>query len=220
MKNANSINVVILAFLILSAFKVNAQVFPDSSLINKEYSSLEEALKEPEKVYRLNLSNQNLKLPSDSIWAKFQNLEYLNLKNDHLKNIPVGLSYLKNLKVLDLSGNDFKRLPQAFSNLENLEEIYLNDERNIELDESLLVLKDLPNLRIVHLENDNLKSFPKSLLYFDNLEILYLNNNSFKKTPVEIQGLKSLKYIDLHDNKYRLDIQSLQNPGFGPQLRF
>lgn len=220
MKNPYGINVVTFAFVLLSAFKVNAQVPPDSSMIKKEYSNLEEALKEPEKVYRLNLSNQNLKLPSDSTWAKFENLEYLNLKDDHLKNIPAGLGYLKKLKVLDLSGNDFKLLPQSLSKLENLEEIYLNDEKNIKLEKSLLVLKDLPNLRILHLEKDNLKSIPKSLLYFNNLEQLYLNNNRFKKVPIEVQGLKNLKYMDLHGNKFRLDHQNIHINGFGPKIRF
>lgn len=208
------------AFILLSAFKVNAQVIPDSSMIKKEYSSLEEALKEPDKVYRLNLSNQNLKLPADSVWAKFQNLEYLSLKNNHLKNVPIGLSYLNKLKVLDLSSNDFKLLPQSLSKLENMEEIYLNDEKNIELEKSLLVLKDLPNLRILHLEKDNLKSIPESLLYFNNLEQLYLNNNRFKKLPTEVQGLKNLKFMDLHGNKFRLDRQNIHLNGFGPKIRF
>ncbi len=220
MKNSYRISAVISVFILLSTFKVNAQVFSDSSMIKKEYISLEEALKEPEKVYRLNLSNQDLKLPPDSVWAKFKNLEYLNLRNNHLKNIPIGLSYLNKLKVLDLSSNDFKLLPQSLSKLENIEEIYLNDEKNIELEKSLLVLKDLPGLKILHLEKDNLKTIPKSLLYFNNLEQLYLNNNRFKKLPIEVQGLKNLKYMDLHGNKFRLDHQNIHINGFGPKIRF
>jgi len=164
---------VILAFLILSAYNVNAQVALDSSMIKKEYSNLEEALKEPENVFRLNLSNQNFKMPSDSIWMKFINLEYLSLKNDHLKVIPLGLGNLKKLSVLDLSGNDFQVLPPSFSNLENLTELFLNDEKKIDFNTSLMIISKLPNLRILHLENDNLKSMPQMKIDFLFLQLFY-----------------------------------------------
>nr|MBK9653711.1 leucine-rich repeat domain-containing protein [Bacteroidota bacterium] len=211
---------VILAFLILSASKVNAQVTLDSSMIKKEYSNLEEALKEPENVFRLNLSNQNFKMPSDSIWMKFINLEYLSLKNDHLKVIPLGLGNLKKLSVLDLSGNDFQVLPPSFSNLENLTELFLNDEKKIDFNTSLMIISKLPNLRILHLENDNLKSMPQSLLSFSHLEKLYLNNNKFKQTPLEVVGLKNLKYLDLHDNKFRLINPNMPQQGLGMKINF
>jgi len=221
MSNPYKINLIICALLVLAAFKVNAQTAVDSSMIKKEYLNFEAALKTPEKVYRLNLSNQIFKMPSDSIWARFVNLEYLSLKNDHLTNLPVGIGNLKKLKVLDLSGNDFKILPQSFSSLENLTEIYLNDEKKMDIDKSLGVIKNLPNLRILHLENDNLKEIPKNLLQFKHLEILYLNNNKFKVPPIiDLKILKNLNYIDLHDNRYRINYENYQNQGFGPKIRF
>ena len=64
-----------------------AQNSIDSTQIKKEYTNIENALKNPEKVYRLNLSNQNISVKSVD-WIKFSNLEYLNLSNDHLKTIP------------------------------------------------------------------------------------------------------------------------------------
>jgi Leucine-rich repeat (LRR) protein len=221
MSNPYKTNLIIFAFLVITAFNVNAQITVDSLLIKKEYSNFEEALKTPEKVYRLNLSNQKFKMPSDSIWARFSNLEYLNLKNNHLTNLPAGIGNLKSLRVLDLSSNDFKILPQSFSSLENLTEIYLNDEKKMDIDKSLLVIENLPNLRILHLENDDLKEIPKNLLHLRHLEILYLNNNKFKQPPViDLKILKNLNYIDLHDNKFRLNNQDFQNQGFGPKIRF
>jgi Leucine-rich repeat (LRR) protein len=65
-------------------------------------------------------------------WSKFINLEYLSLKNDHLKEIQVVLK-IKTLKSIDLSGNDFAILPSDFSNLKLLEEIRLNDESRMDL---------------------------------------------------------------------------------------
>jgi Leucine-rich repeat (LRR) protein len=220
MSSLFKLNFFIFSFFVLSVCEVNAQVSTDSSIIKKEYSNLEEALKAPEKVYRLNLNNQKFKMPSDSIWSKFINLEYLSLKNDHLKKIPGGLGRLKKLRVLDLSGNDFKILPQSLSSLENLTELFLNDEKEMDFNKSIGVIDNLPNLRILHLENDNLKNIPKDVLHLRQLEKLYMNNNKFKEIPKEIYGLKNLKYLDLHDNKYIFKNQFLPNQGFGVKINF
>jgi Leucine-rich repeat (LRR) protein len=46
-------------------------------------------------------------------------LEYLSLKDDHLKELPKELFTKK--KTMDLSGNDFTVLPKDFSKLKTLE---------------------------------------------------------------------------------------------------
>ena len=114
-----------------------AQSTLDSIQFNKEFTSLSEALKNPENVYRLNLSNQKLEF-SDTIWSKFTNLKYLSLKNDHLENIPAEIGDLKNMEILDLSGNDFKVLPSTFTNLTSLQELFLNDDKNLQLEKTSL----------------------------------------------------------------------------------
>lgn len=196
-----------------------AQIAVDSSQINKEYTSISEALKNPEQVYRLNLSNQNIAIPKDA-WPKLVNLEYLSFKNDHLKEIPKEIGFLKNLKILDLSGNDFTTLPKSFSKLTNLQELYLNDEKNFVLEKSLNVLNPLPNLKILHLENDNLKKLPKNFSKLDHLETLFLNNNSFTEIPTEIKGINTLKFVDLHDNKLKSNYQNAEAEGFGYKIKF
>ena len=215
MKSLVKINILIGVLFIALLYEMNAQITSGSSGINKEYYDLGEALKNPNNVYRLNLSNQNFNALSDSVWGKFENLEYLSLKNDHLKEIPSGIGNLKNLKILDLSNNDFKVLPQSFSRLENLREIYLNDEKEMDIDQSLRAIKDLPYLKILHLENDNLKSIPQGLLQFTQLETLYLNNNSFNEIPMELKNLKNLNYIDFHDNKFKFNSQDFPLPFLG-----
>ena len=64
-------------FFALSIMGVKGQTPIDSSLLKKEYSNIDEALKTPENVFRLNLSNQKINF-SDTIWAKFPNLQYLS----------------------------------------------------------------------------------------------------------------------------------------------
>uniref|UniRef100_UPI00375205FD leucine-rich repeat domain-containing protein n=1 Tax=Flavobacterium sp. TaxID=239 RepID=UPI00375205FD len=175
-------------------------------------------LKNPEKVYRLNLGNQEISL-SDNDWSKFINLEYLSLQNDHLTEIPLAITNLKTLKTLDISGNDFKTLPIEFEKLVNLEELYLNNEKNINLPKTLAVLAQLPNLKTLHLENDNLSKLPAEILAFKNLENLYLNHNKLKQIP-QVQTLDHLKYLDLNDNKIEPKLQDMKNLNFGFKINF
>ena len=224
MKSLVKIYTLIGLLFVVSLHELYAQVSSDSIVVNKEYKNLEDALRNPNRVYRLNLSNQSLNPYSDSIWSKFTNLEYLSLKNNHLKEIPAGIGELKNLKILDLSNNDFRVLPTSFSRLENLKEIYLNDEKAMDINQSLGTIKDLPKLKILHLENDNLESIPKSLLYLTHLEALYLNNNRLNKLPIELKELKKLNFVDLHDNPIRqtrtLEEWQSHHQGSGIVLRF
>ena len=52
-----------------------------------EYNNLEEALKNPNKVYRLNLGNQK-NLPKKFDLSVFKNLEFLSFENNNLEEIP------------------------------------------------------------------------------------------------------------------------------------
>jgi Leucine-rich repeat (LRR) protein len=54
----------------------------------------------------------------------------------------------------------------------------------------------------------------------NQIEVLYLNNNNFKQLPVDLKELKNLKYLDIHDNKSKFDIQELQRQGFGFKINF
>lgn len=216
MKTTTAVFAIVCAFFLKD---VNAQTNSDSTQFKTEYTNLDEALKNPNQVYRLNLGNQKINI-ADSVWQQFTNLEYLSLKNDHLKQIPKGIGLLKNLKTLDLSGNDFKILPASFMGLKNLQELYLNDEKNFKLNRNIERLGKLPSLKSLHLENDNLKILPRNFYRLGRLESLFLNNNSFNKVPIEIKGLRNLKYLDFHDNNYKPNFNQLENNGFGIKINF
>ena len=177
----------------------------------KKFTNIKEALVNPEKVIYLDLSNQTEGL-STIDFSRFENLQYLNLKNDHLTKIPEGIYSIKSLKTLDLSGNDFDKLPNEFSKLENLEEVYLNDEAKINLPETLQVLSLLPKLKRLHLENDNIIILPKEILRFKNLEYLYLNDNKLKSVP-KIQKLDHLRILDLKNNNIKPELQDMKKIG-------
>ncbi len=183
----------------IQVLKINAQNI-DSSKIEKNYTNLEDALKNPEKVYRLDLSNQFINKTQYESFSKFKNLVFLSLKNDHLKEIPNTIYSLTNLRILDLSGNDFRFLSKDIKKLKKLEEIYLNDEPYADVNQELSVLGKLPKLRILHLENDKIGVLPKNLNSLKHLEKLYLNDNEFKELPNSLTKNKNLIYIDMKNN--------------------
>jgi Leucine-rich repeat (LRR) protein len=196
-----------------------AQTPVDTNQAKIEYTSMEEALKNPEKVYRLNLSNQSVFLPKDA-WSKFINLEYLSFRNDHLSQLPEEIGKLKNLKVLDLSGNDFKTLPTSFKQLTKLQILYLNNEKNFDLSKNLALIKDLPNLKSIYLENNALTALPKKFFQLQQVENVFLNENNFREIPREMKRLKNLKFIDFHDNKQLVIPPGFQPSGFGFKINF
>ena len=65
-----------------------------------EEKNIQEALLHPEKVIRLDLSNQNISTEKID-FSRFVNLEYLSLENDHLQELPKGIGSLKKLKTLN-----------------------------------------------------------------------------------------------------------------------
>ena len=75
-------------FVILNFFTIE---FVKAQVNEKEYTSIEDALKEPNKVHRLNLSNQKNHDYFKDL-SKFKNLEYLNLRNTEIK-APEDLRY-------------------------------------------------------------------------------------------------------------------------------
>ncbi len=72
-------------------FSFSQITFPDSTFI---YTNLEEALKEPEKVYNLDLSKKKLnEFPMEIL--KFTNLRSLKLYKNRIDSIPDEISQLK-----------------------------------------------------------------------------------------------------------------------------
>ncbi len=209
---------ILIGLLVLTQSIIAQNQFTQNT-VQKEFNNLKEALKNPKEVVFLNLSNQTEVVPN-SVWAQFINLEYLSLKNDHLKTIPTELTTLKKLKVLDLSGNDFQTLPVEFIKLENLEELYLNDETNMNLPKTLEILSKLPKLKSLHLENDQLEQLPENLKNLEHLEFLYLNQNKFLEVPKQIGGLQHLQYLDLNNNPIKPELQDVKNLNFGFKIKF
>jgi Leucine-rich repeat (LRR) protein len=113
----------VIALAQIQAHKVFAQeiaLLDSAALVQKkEFTSLEEALKNPSTVYRLDLSYSGLAdFPMEIL--QFSNLQSLNLSNNGMMAIPGDIAKLTKLQRLNLATNGLKRLPAELSALKHL----------------------------------------------------------------------------------------------------
>jgi Leucine-rich repeat (LRR) protein len=101
-------------------FAQEASLLDSAALIQKkEFTSLDEALKNPSSVYRLDLSFSGLsEFPREVL--QFPNLQSLNLSNNGIVEIPADLAKLSKLQRLNLATNGIKRFPAEISSLKHL----------------------------------------------------------------------------------------------------
>lgn len=134
------------------------------------YTNLEEALKNPEKVIKLELRRSKLRsFPMDIL--KFTNLQYLDLSKNSIKELPIEIGQLKNLQYFAISKNDLEEFPPQIGDLTNL--YYLNANQN------------------------ELTSIPPAIGKLVKLKNLDLWSNNIDKFPEELKNLKSLLVFDL-----------------------
>lgn len=205
------------------------------------YHSLSKALRNADKVYRLNLSNKELtEFPIEIL--KLKELRYLILDSNQITNIPFQINELKKLKYLSLSNNNIQEvpsslgdlidlrflyldynkitvLPSGFFKLANLEELFINNNKLVEIPPGIKVLREL---EILFASNNLFENIPDEIGYLYNLERLSFSNNHIKDLPehfYELTNLKTLflsyndlKKIDTRINKLnKLETLALEN---------
>ena len=162
---------------------------PDDN--GKTYTSLTEALQEPEKVYRLKLTKlaNRDSLPEELF--QLTELRELTVKGCRLCVVNQNIDKLTKLEDLNLDKNKLLRLPESIGNLKNLK--YLCISRNI--------IETLPN------SISNLKQ----LTYIDAWDNpLYILPESIKALQKSLQTL-DLRQIPLTKTEYKAMQELLPN---------
>ena len=118
----------------------------------------------------------------------FGGLGTLDLHNNHLKVLPIGLRRLERLTTLNLSKN----------HLEN---------------ESVSIISQIQSLRELHLANNNIRgTLAIELCNLTNLEVLDLHNNSIETISIILKESCSLRAINIAGNRLEtLPFDSLSN---------
>ena len=178
--------------MILIGMSVKAQPLSEEALKRQPvFTSLEEALKNPESVYRLKLKIKADSLPEEVFQltnlqeftatrcklnvlnqniGKLTHLEYLNVMGNRLVRLPETLGNLVNLKTLVICRNLIEALPESIGNLKKLTYIdawenplYVFPESITELQNTLKVI----DLRQIDLHNDELDKMEAQLPHTD-----------------------------------------------------
>jgi leucine-rich repeat protein SHOC2 len=165
-----------LLVLIFSASLSQAQPIDPSALDSmKTYTSLESALKNPDQVYKLKLSKQDLtEFPMEIL--KFKNLMALDLSRNKIKVIPDEIGNLKHLRILNLSRNKIHDIPTSIGQLTELRALIMNQ--------------------------NEIEVIPKEIGKLVNLEYLDLWDNNLFIIPDELKNLKALKELDLRNIQF------------------
>lgn len=167
------IQIVFLLFCSLSFHKALAQSqLLDSLTLDTltAFTSLEEALKDPDKVIKLELRRNKLKAFPREIF-KFKNLQYLDLSKNSISEIPAEIAQLTDLQYFSISRNGLETLPPQIGDCVNL--YYLNANQN-ELTSLPPQIGKLENLRNLDLWSNNIENFPEDLRKLKNLKLLDL----------------------------------------------
>ena len=123
------------------------------------YTDLQTALKNPEKVVKLELRKQKFKTFPPEIW-QFPNLQYLDLSKNQITEVPDSISKLKNLQVLHLSRNKIEFLPREIGDLTNLMILDINQNELTSIPPQIGKLK---KLKYLDLWSNNISIFPEEL---------------------------------------------------------
>lgn len=98
----------------------------------KWYYDINEALKDPENVYKLSLEGKKLKaLPAEL--SKLPHIQVLNLNNNKFKELPPEIGDLRHLQHLYIYNNRLRAVPKQLKDLRHLESLYLGKNRLVEV---------------------------------------------------------------------------------------
>ncbi|MBA3682693.1 MAG: leucine-rich repeat domain-containing protein [Bacteroidetes bacterium] len=138
----------------------------------EEFTDLDSARRNPDKVVKLSLRKKKYKdFPMQIL--KFKNLQYLDLSKNSLKELPDSITTLKKLQYLIVSKNSLEALPNTIGGLTNLK--YINVNQN-EIGRIPYSFGQLENLEIADLWSNNLEYFPETLKNLQKLKAMDLRN--------------------------------------------
>lgn len=162
------------------------------------YTSLEEALKNPDTAVKLDLSNNGMRTLPPEI-GRLRNLQYLNISRNQLAELPREIGLLNKLQVLNVSGNQLDQLPTEVGNLANVKQLLISQN----------FLKRLPpeigrlsKLEYLEANENRLTQIPAAIGLAASLRDIALRTNFIQYLPAEMGKLKRLRTLDIDNNSF------------------
>lgn len=161
--------------LIISAFcmtftSVNAQFLSSTQLDTAfVFTSIEEALKNPEDVYVMKLKVKKGEIPEQLFDLPY--LHVLDLKRGKITQLPEDFKRLKHLVSLDLGRNKLAHFPP--------------------------VLLEMTQLEVLRMGKNDIDRVPEEIVRMTELEVLDLWSTQVVRLPLVIAEMESLREVDL-----------------------
>ncbi|MFT6246085.1 MAG: Leucine-rich repeat (LRR) protein [Salibacteraceae bacterium] len=167
----------------------------------KVYHSIEEGLKEPEKVEYLEIESIS---DEDSLrfLSQFPKLQSLSLIDLHSASAPEAIADLTGLRELRFINDDFSTIPASYAKLTNLKRLEFIYDTHLNLQEALKVINKIPSLIELRIEGLPGSNFSNELTFPSQLHLLSLRNNHLNHIPNGILVLSELETLDLGDNEF------------------
>jgi Leucine-rich repeat (LRR) protein len=144
---------------------------------DKPFTSLDQAVADPEHVHALILSRTRLTA------------------------LPPAIGKLVHLRSLVLNRNaDLIEIPDELGHLPELTAIYLGGSPRLRFAEVLRTLQQLPRLEGLGIDDNQLGAVPDELAGFPRLKRLGLSGDALTALPPSIGALINLESLDLYDN--------------------
>ncbi|MFN6040118.1 MAG: leucine-rich repeat domain-containing protein [Bacteroidota bacterium] len=165
---------IFLSTIILVYFSnIYAQILDSMALENTfSFTSIEEAIQNPESVIRLELRKKKIKNFPIEIFL-FKNLQYLDISKNNIKSIPDSLDLLPNLQYFNASKNKISEIPNSIGKMKNLKWMIWN---NNEIGMLPYAIGNLEDLQYLDLWNNNLSIFPESMSKLKKLKTFDLRH--------------------------------------------
>lgn len=193
MKHKLTILFLLVAFSLATYAQKSATLLYGPNDNGRTYTSLEEALTEPQNVYRLKLTKLPAKdsLPGElfqltelreltvkgcKLWSlnaqidKLTHLQYLNLDKNKLVRLPESIGKLSELRFLNVSRNLLETFPESICNLKMLNAIDAWNNPLYVLPESISALENT-------LQTLDLRQIPLTKSEFEAIQQLLPNTN-------------------------------------------
>lgn len=172
------------AILVLAPLAVvaHAQLLSQAALDStKEFYSIASALKEPDMVYRLQLTKKKYKVLPEEI-RQFKNLNALDLGKNKLKELPEWLGELVYMQEFRAPQNKFGEMPAVVCQWPHLKRLDLHQNEIIGLLPCMGELKELISL---DLWSNDLDAFPDELTGMEALRFMDLRVIQFDQKEME-----------------------------------
>ena len=177
------IKIFIFSLILLPCIKTQAQLL-DSITLSREpvYANITEALKNPDKVYKLDLHKKKLKEIPKEVFT-FKNLQELNLSKNKINKIPKDIEFLTKLEVFDISSNNIDSVPAAIGKLINIKKLILNQNEIAKLPPEI---GNLLKMTFLDMWGNEIQELPKEIIKLKStLKVLDLRVISIKEVLQE-----------------------------------